>query len=100
MTDGDWQAALDAFEQRLAAQEASYEQGLVSPVPPFEPPKVTTPLPQGFVARATELVWRCRALEETLAGALQHAQEQLDRVGAAATAPAAPAQPIFFDSRV
>jgi hypothetical protein len=96
----DWEATLDAFEQRLEAQERAYRDGLVEAVPPFEPPAVATAIPAAFVDRATQLVWRCRALEDTLAAALHTAREQLDRVGEAVAGPAAPASPMYFDSRI
>ena len=92
-------SALDGFEHRLAAQEAALSSGLVEAAPSFDPPSLPTPLPHDLVERATALVWRCRALEETLSRALQDAGAQLDRIGEAGPA-RAPSQPVYFDSRV
>ena len=100
MTDPGWQRTLDDFEATLRAQEASLDQGMTKAVPPFEPPVGLNPMPADFVHRATDLVARCRALEEKLAGALDDAHAQLDRLGETSAVAAAPAQPVFFDSRV
>ena len=96
---GDWVSALDGFEHRLAAQEAALASGVVEPTSSFDPPSLPTPLPHALVERATALVWRCRALEESLEQALKDAAAQLDRIGEAGPA-RTPSQPVFFDSRV
>ena len=98
MSATDWESTLDAFQERLDAQWAVYRDGLTEPVVPFEPPAVTSPIPPQFVARAAELLQRCRALEETLAAAMEMARSDLDRLGPSGGA--APAEPVYFDSRV
>lgn len=96
----DWKAALDDFEDRLTAQWAALEAGSPEPVAAFQPPTVATPVPDLLRDRATELVWRCRALEDALGLALDAAREQLQRVEDSPTAPAAASEPVYFDSRV
>ena len=98
MSTSDWTTTLDAFEQRLAAQWSALEQGALAPVAAFEPPVHTEPLPQDFVGRATDLVRRCRALEDALAAALAKVTDQLERAAEPAAGP--PAEPVYFDSRV
>ena len=98
MTSHDWAATLDAFERRLEAQWSALHDGAVEPVPPFAPPTAPSAVPPELVERATQLVWRCRALEESLAGALAKVAEQLERAAETPTGP--PAQPVYFDSRI
>ena len=98
MTAMDWATTLDAFEQRLAAQWAALEQGALEPVEPFAPPALAEALPHDFVDRATDLVWRCRALEDALAAALAKVTDQLERAAEPAAGP--PAEPVYFDSRI
>jgi hypothetical protein len=93
-----WTATLDAFEQRLEAQWAALHDASVEPVPAFEPPPGAAVLPDEHVACATELVWRCRALEEALAAALAKVTDQLDQAAEPPAGP--PAEPVYFDSRI
>ena len=97
MNDSGWECTLDAFEQRLHAQEVALALGSLDPVAEFEPPAAPTALPTAFLHRATELVARCRALEDALATALATALTDHEQAKRSA---AAPAQPVYFDSRV
>lgn len=100
MSAADWATALDAFEARIAAQWAVLHDGSLEPVPPFDPPAAATALPEHLVTRATELVQRCRALEDALSAALTQATHQLEDLDATTHSSSAPAEPVFFDSRV
>jgi hypothetical protein len=100
MSTSEWAATLDAFEARVAAQWAALGDSSAEPVPPFAAPEVPGPLPEELVARATELVHRCRALEDTLSAALADARQQLERLDEPATTASSPAEPVFFDSRI
>jgi hypothetical protein len=95
-----WSATLDAFEQRLDAQERALDRGSHEPIPAFSPAPDLPPLPTEMVDRAVALVWRCRALEERVTAALTQAKEQLAALAEAAPTPADAAEPVFFDSRV
>jgi hypothetical protein len=94
----NWDAVLDDFEARLADQWAALRAGSLDGAQAFAPPPVDGPLPPEHVERATALVWRCRELEDALAAALAAATENLERLDRAA--PAVPAGPVYFDSRV
>ena len=96
----DWETTLTVFEARVEAQWTAHREGSLDPVPMFEPPAAASPLPAHLVTRATELVWRCRALEEALTAALADATAQLARLDETDAATSAPAEPVFFDSRV
>jgi hypothetical protein len=101
MSTSEWAAALDAFEARVASQWAALDDPSLEPAPPFAAPAVPGPMPDELVARATELVHRCRALEDTLSAALADARQQLERLDEpTATAGSSPAEPVFFDSRI
>ena len=95
-----WSASLDAFEQRLDAQESALAEGSHVPVPPFLPAAGLPALPADLVDRAVALVWRCRALEERVSDALEQAKNQLQALAEGAPPAAAAAEPMFFDSRV
>ena len=97
MNSGEWGPTLDAFERRLAAQEAALRSGSLDPVADFEPPARPPALPSEFLTRAQDLVARCRALEDALAAALDSARQDHEHVVRTA---APPAQPVYFDSRV
>ena len=94
-----WRVVLDAFEARLDAQADALALGAPGVVPAFVAPVLPNPLPDTLLDRATALVWRCRELEDALSEALQSAEASLAKVHDAAPAPA-PAQPVYFDSRV
>lgn len=95
-----WHTTLDAFEARLDAQAAAIASGDITAIEPFTEPETSNPLPRELTERATELVWRCRRIEEQLAAALQRSQTSIDRL-LDAPAPSAPAaEPVYFDSRV
>jgi hypothetical protein len=100
MSATEWAKTLDAFEARVAAQWAALDDSSLEPIPPFAEPAVHTPLPDELIARATELVHRCRALEDTLSAALADARQQLERLDEPATTASSPAEPVFFDSRI
>ena len=95
-----WEATLDAFEQRLDAQERALDEGSHDPIPRFSRTTDLPPIPAALIDRAVALVRRCRTLEERVSGALQQAKDQLAALADAAPAAAAAAQPVFFDSRV
>ena len=95
-----WAVTLDAFEQRLDAQERALDGGSHEPIPAFSPAPDLPPVPLEMVDRAVALVWRCRALEDRVTAALNEAKEQLQALADAAPAPADAAEPVFFDSRV
>lgn len=92
----DWTAILDAFERNLDAQWSALDRNAPHEAPSFTPPEPTQPLPPELTERATALVWRCRALEDALSAALAKTTEELERPAPAT----APAQPVYFDSRV
>lgn len=100
MTGALWEGTLDAFEQRLGAQERALDDGDHASISKFAPPPDLPPLPAALVDRAVALVWRCRALEERVSTALQQAKDQLAALAGAAPASADAAEPVFFDSRV
>jgi hypothetical protein len=95
-----WAATLDAFEQRLDAQERALDGGSHEAIPAFAPAPDLPPIPVDLVDRAVALVWRCRALEDRVTAALNDAKTQLQALADAAPAPAEAAEPVFFDSRV
>jgi hypothetical protein len=100
MNTSEWAKTLDAFEARVAAQWAALENRSLESVPAFAAPAVPGPMPDELVARATELVHRCRALEDTLSAALADARQQLEHLNETGPSPESPAEPVFFDSRI
>jgi hypothetical protein len=97
MSSPDWDATLDAFARRLDEQWSALDRNALDEITPFVAPAVDAPLPAELAQRAVELVQRCRALEDSLAAALARVSHDLDRAAAPA---AAPAQPVYFDSRI
>ena len=67
---------------------------------PWDEPAPTQPLPRDLMERATTLMWRCRALEDEIELALNGVAASLDRMLEVAATSAAPAEPMYFDSRV
>ena len=73
----DWAAALDEFEQRIAAQRAALDLGDAPDLGAFVPRQELGPLPPSLEARARSLLAESRDVEAELAGALAHVGQDL-----------------------
>ena len=101
MIDGrDWPAALDAFEARLSDQLSALSAGGDPVVAPFQPPAMSSALPDHLVDRAQVLLQRCRDIEADLAMALADVTTALQRTAEQPSPSGAHQQPVYFDSRI
>ena len=73
----DWAAALDEFEQRIAAQRAALDLGAAPDLDPFVPRAELGPLPPALEERARALLAESKDVEAELAGALVHVGQDL-----------------------
>lgn len=100
MSAHEWEATLDEFERTLTIQETACREGSIEDFASFAFPEVHTPIPLGLLDRVTGLMWRCSALEDALVAARDALREEIDRLGDAPHTTAAPAEPVYFDSRL
>lgn len=101
MTNREWPAVLDEFADSLDRHEQVLA-GELEAAEPFDPPVMATAVPPELALRAQELLDRCRRIEKDLRRAVDATRQSLLRLDhdRTATAVTAPAQPLYFDSRV
>jgi hypothetical protein len=92
-----WDAALDAFAERLAAQRAALTAGTVE-VPDFQPPEGLGPLPAHLQERTRRLVAESEALTAALEAAVSRVGRELAALERTAKA-TPPSIPSFIDQR-
>jgi hypothetical protein len=93
-----WDAALDDFAERLAAQRADLTAGRPDRLPDFQPPEGLGPLPAHLQERARQLVAESEALTAALEAALSRVGRELAALERSAKA-APPSIPSFIDQR-
>jgi hypothetical protein len=94
---GDWDAALDAFAERLAEQRAAITTRAAE-VGEFTPPDGLGPLPERLRERAARLVEESEAVTAALEAAAARIERELAALERSARSTPPPI-PSFFDHR-
>jgi hypothetical protein len=94
----DWDAVLDDFAERLAAQRRAISVRRPADVPDFVPPEGLGPLPARLQERARKLVAESEGVTAALEAALARVENELASLERSARTQA-PTIPSFIDQR-
>ena len=93
-----WEAVLDRLERDVAqSEEMARTGGDPTPVEPWQPPVLRSPLPDELLARARDLHERQLRARAPLDAALARTRRQQQRSRRSVPQPARPAAPAYVD---